>query len=323
MKKYILFFFFPALIIAQEGVTIKIVKDTSYTINSTDRKILKQYPNVIPVEKTLPDNISTIYDIVYSNEGGRELHLDLFAPKSKRKGGYPLVIFIHGGGWRSGNRVMDHQMAAQLASLGYVTAAVEYKLSTEALYPEAILNIKDAVKWAKESAGKYNINKNKIALMGSSAGGQIAALAGVTAGLSRFERNVKSKNVNTKVQAIVDVDGVFDMTTPEESGKDTIESKPSAVKQWLGVKYKDNPGLWVEASPLSYINKNTPPVLFINSSQPRFHAGRDKAIEKMNKLKIYSEVHTIADSPHGFWFYHPWFDELIEHTAKFLKKVLK
>lgn len=323
MKKYILFFLFPAFVFAQEGVTKQIVRDTSYTINSTNLKILKKYPDVIPVEKSIPENLSTRFNLIYSDEGGRPLHLDLFAPKNKMKGGYAAVLFIHGGGWRSGDRTMDHQMAAKLASLGYVTAAVEYKLSTEALYPEAILNIKAAVKWLKENAKEYNINKNKIVLMGSSAGGQIAALAGVTAGLSRFENNINNKVENTKVEAIIDVDGVFDMTTPEESGKDTIDSKPSAVKQWLGVKYKDNPELWVEASPLSYINKNTPPVLFINSSQPRFHAGRDQAIEKMNKLKIYSEVHTIAGSPHGFWFYHPWFDELIEHTHKFLKKVLK
>jgi acetyl esterase/lipase len=322
MKKYVLFFLLPAFLFAQEGVTKKIVRDTSYTVNSTNQKILKQYPDVTPVEKALPAGISTSFNIVYSDEGARKLHLDLFMPKEKKKSGRAAILFIHGGGWRSGDRTMDHQMAAKMASLGYVTAAVEYKLSTEALYPEAIYNVKAAVKWIKENAKKYNINKNKIVLMGSSAGGQIAALAGVTTGLSRFEKNAKNKTENTKVQAVVDVDGVFDMTTPEESGKDTVESKPSAVKQWLGVKYKDNPALWIEASPLTYINKSTPPVLFINSSFPRFHAGRDQAIEKMNKLNIYSEVHTIAGTPHGFWFYHPWFDEMIEHTEKFLKKVL-
>ena len=64
-------------------------------------------------------------------------------------------------------------------------------------------------------------------------------------------------------------------------------------------------------------------MLFVNSSLPRYHAGRDKAIEKMKKLGIYSEVHTIPDTPHPFWLFHPWFDEACGYIVTFLDKILK
>jgi len=316
MKKYLMLFLLPALLTAQE----KIVKDTSFTLSSSAQKTVKDYPDAKPVEFKLPANVKAVYNLVYS---GKNLRLDLFLPKKAKKNGYPLVALIHGGGWRSGDKTMDHPLASVIASYGYAAAAVEYRLSTEALYPAAIYDVKNAVGWLKNNAAKYNINPDKIVLMGSSAGGQIAALAGATTGIEKFEKGVDKKNKGVKISAVIDLDGVFDMTTPAESGKDTIPSKPSAVKQWLGVKYADNPSLWIEASPLTYINKDTPPILFINSSWPRFHAGRDEAIEIMSKMNIYTEVHTIPGTPHPFWLFHPWFEKVIEYITPFLEKVLK
>jgi len=68
---------------------------------------------------------------------------------------------------------------------------------------------------------------------------------------------------------------------------------------------------------------NTPPILFINSSLPRFHAGRDSVISILNSHGIYSEVHTLPETPHPFWLFHPWFDQTVEYATGFLDKVLK
>ena len=124
-------------------------------------------------------------------------------------------------------------------------------------------------------------------------------------------------------QAVVDIDGVLDFTDPAESAKDTVPEKPSAGKSWFGASFKDNPDLWREASPINYVNGKTAPILFVNSSLPRFHAGRDEGIAKMNKLSIYSEVHTIQDTPHPFWLFHPWFDAAFRYIVTFLDKTLK
>ena len=247
MKKYVLIFLLPVLIMAQGQVSQKPVKDTSFTSLGTYSKLLKDFPFIKPVEKTVSENVKVYYDLVYSAIDKRDLHVDLFIPKSRTKKGHSIVVIIHGGGWRSGDKSMDHHIAAKLSSMGFAAATVEYKLSTEALYPAAILDIESALKWIKDNSSKYNINKDKIVLMGSSSGGHLASLAAVTAGVDKFEDKAGMKRPAGLVKAVINLDGVLDLTTPEESGKDTIPSKPSSAKQWLGVKYKDNPDLWVEA----------------------------------------------------------------------------
>lgn len=300
-----------------------IPRDTSFTSYSAAVKVYKKYPNVNLVSSALPKNIKAVKNIVYVKYGNRSLHLDLFSPKKGSKKFLPAVILIHGGGWRSGDRSMEYPMAEFLASKKYIAAAVEYRLSIEAIYPAAILDLKEAVKWLRKNSSKYGIDSNKIAVYGCSAGGQLAAFLGTTGGLKKFDNSFEKNNYSSKVQAVIDIDGVVDFTTGEENGKDNNPAKPSAGKLWFGASYNENSELWKEASPINYVTKNSPPILFINSSLPRYHAGRDAMIEKLNQYKIYSEVHTIENTPHPFWLFHPWFDKTAGYIVKFLNKIFK
>jgi pectinesterase len=255
------------------------------------------------------------------------MHLDIYSPK-KKNNLFPAIILIHGGGWRTGNRQMETPMAQFLASHGYVAATVEYRLSPEALFPAALVDIITAIKWLRSNSDKYNIDTNKIAIYGCSAGGQLAATIGTANEKQNylkynpsFSSDNKVNDHSSSVQAIIDVDGVLDMTDPNESGKDTILSKPSAGKSWFGFSYKEKPDLWKEASALNCVNINSAPICFINSSNPRFHAGRDEMISKLNKLNIYSEVHTIPNTPHEFWLFHPWFEIASNYIIDFLNKI--
>jgi acetyl esterase/lipase len=327
MKKILLFVALAgaaiSLVAQHKNPTREIPRDTSFTLNNTAPKVIKEYPFATVVSTQLPRGIVAHENVVYVKDGDRELHLDLFAPVKKIEGGYPAVLLIHGGGWRSGNRQMEWPMAQHLAATGYVTATVEYRLSIEALYPTGIYDLKASVRWIRANAQKYNVDPKRIAVYGCSAGGTLAAFLGTTGELKKFEGSLENKGHSTRVQAIVDVDGVLDFTDPAESAKDTIPQKPSAGKSWFGASFKENPGLWREASPINYVDEKTAPILFVNSSLPRFHAGRDEAIRKLNKLGIYSEVHTISNTPHPFWLFHPWFDEAFRYIADFLGKTLK
>ncbi len=291
--------------------------DTSYTIYSAWMKLREEYPHITPVGLSDQERVRSDENIVYASYGERRLHLDIFRPDDDAV--YPAVLMIHGGGWRSGNKEMEHAMAGYFAKRGFVAVPVEYRLSPEAQYPAAVHDLKAAIRWLRVNAAVHNINPDKIAVYGSSAGGTLAALVGTTGG--KYEGG--NPGAPTSVQTIVDVDGILDFTHPAESGKDTGSAPLSAAAAFFGATYKEKPELWREASPLNHVSHNTPPILFINSSVDRFHAGRDEMIEKLNRLGIYSEVHTIPGTPHSFWLFHPWFEETAERAVAFLNAILK
>lgn len=301
-------------------------RDTSFTPYQAWIKIQKDFPEARIVKPQLPAGVQSESDVVYATlpntpYGKRELHFDLFSPE--KPGKYPVLLLIHGGGWRSGNKSMDIPLAQQIAAKDYVTAAVEHRLSPEALYPAAVYDVKAAVRFLRVNARKYNIDPDKIAIMGSSAGGQLAALVGMTANVKKFEGDEGNNGVSAKVQAIIDMDGILDFTDPNESAKDTDPTRRSAGAYWFGATYKEAPEKWIEASPIQYVGKNTPPMLFINSALPRFHFGRDSVIAILNKHKIYTEVHTIENTPHPFWLFYPWFGPTVKYMTDFLDKTLK
>ena len=311
---------------AQKTESKPIPRDTTFTPHLAWMKIKKEFPQAEIVKPLLPENVKAKYNKVYltlkeTPYGKRELHLDIFRPK--KKGNYLCLLLVHGGGWRSGDRSMQIPMAQQIAARGYVTAVVEYRLSMEALYPASISDIRNAIRYLRKNAAKYNINQNSVAISGSSAGGQLAALIGLSGNNPKFDQQNPYPGISVQVQAVIDMDGVLDFTDPNESAKDTNPDKPSAGALWFGATYKQAPEKWVEASPMQYTHKNSPPMLFINSALPRFHAGRDGVIADLDKWGIYSEVHTIENTPHPFWLFHPWFEPTVNYMVDFLDKILK
>jgi len=300
--------------------------DTSFTPYQAWISIHNDFPEATIVKPQHRTGISVQYDLVYATLshtpfGKRELRLDLFCPE--KKGKYPALILIHGGGWRSGNKSLEIPLALQIAAHDYVTACVEYRLSPEALYPAAVYDIKAAIRYLRFNSVRFNIIPDRIAISGSSAGGQLASLIGMTGDLKKFEGNEGNNSVSSGVQAIIDLDGILDFTDPNESAKDNNPARRSAGACWFGATFKESPEKWIEASPISYAGNKTPPMLFINSSLPRFHAGRDSVIAILNAHHIYSEVNTIPSSPHPFWLFHPWFEPTVGYMAAFLDKILK
>lgn len=288
--------------------------DTSYTIKSTYAKLIKKYPFITIPELKPNADVQEQLDLVYNKDQERVLHLDAFISKKKKRN--PAVVMIHGGGWRSGNKDQMQFLAREMASKGYSCFTIEYRLSLEAKYPTGVIDIKNAIKFIKDNAVKFNVDPNKIAVLGCSSGGQMAALIGTTNNNPIFEdKGFKSKSTS-KVNAIIDVDGVLAFKHPESSEGDMAAF-------WLGGKSDEIPENWKIASALTHTDKNTPPTLFICSSIPRFHAGRDDMIAILKQHKIYNEVKTIEDSPHSFWFYEPWFTQTITYTTQFLDKIFK
>lgn len=297
------------------------LKDTSCTVYSTYNKLVKEYPSIKIVKTEIPDNIVFEENIIYETYKNRKLHLDIFRPMKNDAGLFSAVILIHGGGWKSGDKSMLNPMAAKLSENGIAAVTVEYRLSPEAKFPAAIFDLKSSVKWLKANSQKYNIDTNKIAVLGCSAGGTLAVFLGATNGNKKFEPMSKNNNFSSDIQAIIDIDGVLDLTNPAESGKDDDPENPSAGRLWLGATYEDNPEIWKEASPINFIDEYTSPITFINSSIERFHAARDGVTEKLKSYGTYFEVHTIQHSPHSFWLFNPWFEQTNGFVINFLQIV--
>ena len=311
MKKIvILIFFFSTIAFAQSHFPV----DTTYTIKSVYVKVKKQHPYVSYVPPRKYENVNQKKEIVYKKIQDRELHLDAYYTKSKEP--HPAIVILHGGGWRSGNKTQMEAFALEMASKDYSCFTIEFRLSMEAQYPAAIFDVKNAIRYIKKNARKFNVDTCKIAVLGCSSGGQMAALIGTTNGKSDFEDSEKNAKFSSKVNAIIDIDGTLAFKHPE-----SVEGTVAGL--WLGGTYAEIPTIWEQAAPLNNTDKNTPPILFINSSVPRFHAGRDDMIAILNKNGIHNEVQPIKNSPHSFWFLNPWFDETILLTTRFLDKLFK
>ncbi|WP_348823055.1 alpha/beta hydrolase [Flavobacterium aestuarii] len=308
MRKSLIIFFLTSLVIqAQTKNTI----DTSYTPKSVYHKEIKNYPFITLIQPRNHPNVIEKKEIVYYKIKDRQLHLDAYYTNKKN----PAIIILHGGGWKSGNKSQMEIFAQEMASRGFSCFTIEYRLSQEAKYPAGIFDAKKAIQFIKINAEKFNTDTAKIAILGCSSGGQMAALIGSTNNNRHFENKSLNKTAST-VQAIVDIDGIVAFKHPESE-------EGSAASQWLGGSYDEKPETWKEASALTHIDKNTPPALFINSSKKRFHAGRDDMIAILNQYKIYNEVKTFENSPHSFWFLNPWFDETVNTTVQFLNKIFK
>lgn len=314
MRRYLAFLLLQTifcLLPAQSDIP----RDTSYTIESNFRKNVKYHPFVEPIEEQWSFLVTEHRDVTYKILGNRYLSMDIFVPAAPKKGPVPGVLMVHGGGWSSGSKAHQIPMAQQLAARGYVAVAVEYRLSPEAIFPAAVEDLREAVRWLRANATAFSLDADKIAALGCSAGAQLASLLGTLNGSTKFLGPSLYPDVSADIGAVLNIDGIVSFVHPEASA----EGKASSV--WLGGTREESWDTWKAASPMEYTNADTPPFLFVNSSQPRFHAGRDDFIRMLDSLGTYSEIHTLEGSPHSFWLLHPWFEPTLEYVHGFLEKL--
>jgi acetyl esterase/lipase len=315
---FLAFIFSKASTQSMAGVTGK--RDTSYSTYSAYTSSKKTNPDISIVNEFKLSTVTEQRDITYCSIGNRKLKLDVFSPKGKNEKGKTAIIIIHGGGWRTGNRTQHYPLAQKLADLGYICFTPEYRLSTEALFPAGVYDIKAAIRWVRKNAVNYNIDTSRIVAMGFSAGGELAAFMGTTGNMPLFEGTNCNTGISSRVNAVVDMDGTLSFVHPDSHEGDDSK-RISAATYWFGYPKKDYMKLWEAASPLSYVDSTTAPTIFINSSVPWMHAGREDYISCLNKYHVYSEVHGFDGAPHSFPLFDPWFEPTVKYIDEFLKKV--
>lgn len=301
----------PAASSAGECVPLPPDPTNTYDAANTYTKLVRNYPfiRIAPIDLA---GVRIVAEQVYWQQGSRCLVLDLYLPAQPGRAAPPLVAFVHGGGWQSGYRAEFAPLAAQLARRGYAAATISYRLAREAPYPAAVDDAQAAVRWLRANASRYGFDPQRLVLAGGSAGGQIASLAGITANHAAPD---------SSVQAIVNIDGLSDFTTPEaRAHEDDTRKKLSPAGLWLGGSYTDQPDRWRQASPITHVHAGMPPILFIGSSQPRFAVGRDAMRGKMAQASVVSETVMLSDAPHSFWMYEPWLQPTLDAITTFLDR---
>jgi pectinesterase len=305
------------------GQPAKVPAPDSYTAATTYAKLAPTYPFIRIADSTVPASVRAVTDVTYIRRGAHDLKLDLYMPAARGPAPRPAIVFVHGGGWRTGARANFAPLAIRMAGRGYVAATIDYRLSPEAPYPAAIHDVKAAVRWVRAHAADYGIDQDRIAIAGGSAGGQIAALTGVTNDEPRFDPDGGPGAVPSRGQAIVNIDGLSDFTSEEaRKYEDDPAKQPSSAGAWFGGRYAEKAALWRDASPLFHVGPGAPPTLFIVSAQRRFSLGREEMAARLRALGVTSQVVPVPDTPHSFWLFDPWLAPTVEATDAFLRRVM-
>ena len=214
---------------------------------------------LINMNPEIPTDIEEIKDIEYKNINGKSLQLDIYRPKNGIKP-LPLLVFIHGGGWRSGKRSDYLVYLTAFAEKGYMTATVSYRLLKDSPYPACAEDITDAVQWFYGNGEKYGYDPDRIALIGGSAGAHLALLAA-------YEWKKPHDTIDSiakleprhRIKAVVDIYGPIDLTTD-------YAQHQSLVTSFIAHSYKEAPELYREASPVNYVDKSDPPTMILHGT---------------------------------------------------------
>lgn len=209
-------------------------------------------------------------DIVYGTGGGRDLLLDILRPDGPLDPSRPLVIWVHGGGWHSGERAPAPN--EPLARAGFVTASISYRLSDEAIFPAQIHDVKAAIRFLRANAPRWGIDPSRVGIWGHSAGGHLAALAAVTPNLPELEGDGGNPGVDTSIQAAVPLSPPTDFLVDwfAESAFATHEGALESVSKLFGGLDLGDPasaGLARMASPVHHASGDDAPILIVHGTQ--------------------------------------------------------
>ena len=201
----------------------------------------------------------TIKDVAYANVSSRQI-MDIYLPEGE--GPFPVVVLIHGGAFKMGDKGMETRNAEALVAKGYAAASINYRLSGEAKFPAQIEDCKTAVRFLRANAAKYRLNPDKLGSWGASAGGNLSALLGTSSGVTELEGDeLGNAGVSFKVIACVDWFGPINFLAMDEEAQalgfsinTNIASSPES--QLIGKAIQSVPELVKKANSTTYITKD-------------------------------------------------------------------
>jgi acetyl esterase/lipase len=231
---------------------------------SQEKKDKKVKP---PLE--IPKDIPHELDVSYL-EGDRKEKADLYLPMNVPAGQKaPALILIHGGGFNDGDkrRYREINFGTNAAKRGYLAMSINYKLRKtkgQVTWPQCIYDVKEAVRWLKLNADKYQIDPERIGALGGSAGGNLAFMLATTGPEDGFEGEGTRTNISTKIACGVDFYGAVDLMTYKSDRARPDTNKPEMAM--FNKTKAEAPDLYRRGSPTSYIRMNVAPLLMVHGT---------------------------------------------------------
>ncbi len=251
---------------------------------------------------TPPPGVEHLTGIEFGTGGGRPLYMEILRPHDLPGDPLPVLVFIHGGGWRGGDRFGSLPRLAPFAQRGYFCASIEYRLSGEAIFPAQIEDCKCAIRFLRAQCGKYHLNPGKIGVWGSSAGGHLVALLGTSGGVAALEGTGGWPEQSSRVQAVCDWYGPADLLNTEGLSQIRHGAPGSPEALLLGGSVAERKELAALASPVTHVSADDPPFLIMHGDQDRTVPIRQSELlyDALKKAGVDATFVTIPGAGHGF-----------------------
>ena len=237
--------------------------------------------------------LTTLFDVTYCTMDSVPLQMDLYFPASDGKPA-PVLLYVHGGAWSSGDRkeIRGMRDLPLFTGAGYLVVAVDYRLAPQYHFPAMIEDVKCAIRSLRAHAQEYNLDPDRIAAWGLSAGGHLVALLGLADKSAGWDVG-EYLDQSSRVQAVVDMFGLVDLTV--------LDPDTELMQMLFGVPSVDSADL-ARASAATYISPDDPPFLIV-------HGERDWVVPQIQSVAfdarldaagVLSQLVLVKNSGHGF-----------------------
>jgi acetyl esterase/lipase len=219
-------------------------------------------------EFKVPDHLLLERDVEYGRAGDRPLKLDMLRPKAASQRPRPVLAFIHGGGWRGGDKAgaIRGQLFPFAMSGDYVCVSIGYRLSGEAIWPAQIHDCKAAIRFLRANASRYGLDPEKIGVWGVSAGGQLVSLLGTSGDVPQLEGDNGTPGVSSRVACVVDFCGPSDFLAFAEE-RPVMQRSGSPLDLLFGGPLAEKREVAIAASPVTYASAGDPPFLIVHGTE--------------------------------------------------------
>lgn len=248
-----------------------------------------------------PPTSSPPQTVTFATAGGQALALDIYQPDEPATQPRAAIVVVHGGSWSGGDKSDFPQWNSWLVGQGYAIFDVQYRLMPQPNWQSATGDVKCAVGWVREHAAQYNVDPQRIALLGRSAGAHLALLAAYT----QDEPNLPASCPvgDTSVKLVVDFYGPTDLewgynATADENG----ENGSPATQSFLGGTPRSVPDAYAIGSPINHVRADTPPTLLLHGGRDQLVSARhsEMLVERLQAANVPYQTVYIPYGQHGF-----------------------